>query len=84
MQQNNMISPRTITFSTLAQNIKIESEVNCSPAIAIPSKNRQQSNDRPIQAYFVNDIDNICGCKSYDNYMIGPLFDQFGRTIGIM
>ncbi len=33
---------------------------------------------------FSNDIDNTCGVKSYENYMIGPLYDQHGRSIGVL
>ena len=40
--------------------------------------------EKPKSAYFQSDVDNICGCKQFENYMIAPLLDQFGRSIGIM
>ena len=44
--------------------------------IVTPETKAQQAQmERLSHKYFQSDIDNTCGCKAFENYLIGPIFD---------
>jgi hypothetical protein len=38
-------------------------------------KAQQAQMERLTHKHFQSDIDNTCGCKAFENYIIGPIFD---------